>query len=102
MEFGAKSVTFYEMVKVFDLATAPPDLRESDDLAALRPGADEDQAAILTLKVGQYASPKLGPVNDCITREITLTEYRLHRWLTEQGAMQGENVLLRWKGGADW
>ena len=102
MEVGARGVTLYEMIKVFDLSTAPPDLRESDDLAVLRPGTEEDQGAILTLKVGQYASPKQGPVNDCITREVTLTEYKLHLWLTEQGANQGESVLLRWKGGADW
>ena len=95
-------MTLYETVKVFDLAMAPPDLREADDLAVLRPGAEEDQAAILTLKVGHYTSHKTGPIYDCITREVTLTEYKLHRWLTEQGAEQGEFVLLRWKGGADW
>ena len=93
---------FYDTVKVFDLSNAPPDLRESDDLAVLRPGSAEEGPAILTLKVGDYATLKEGPVNDCITREVTLTEYRLHRWLTEQGAEQGESVLLRWKGLADW
>ncbi len=92
----------YDMVKVFDLSNAPPDLREADDLAPLRPTTDEDEPAILTLKVGQYDSYQDGPINDRVTREITLTEYKLHRWLTEQGAAEGENVLLRWKGGADW
>ena len=92
----------YETVKVFDLSNAPVDLRDSDDLAPLRPGSAEEESAILTLKVGQYDSPKEGPVDDCTTREITLTEYKLHRWLTEQGAAEGEYILLRWKGGADW
>ena len=92
----------YVSVKVFDLSSAPPDLREADDLAPLRPTQDEHAPAILTLKVGKFDSYQEGPINDCITREITLTEYKLHRWLTEQGAEEGESVLLRWKGGADW
>ena len=92
----------YETVKVFDLSSAPPDLREADDLALLRPSTAHTEPAILTLKVGQYEWPKQGSINDCITREITLTEYKLHRWLTEQGAEEGESILLRWKGGADW
>lgn len=92
----------YVSVKVFDLSNAPPDLREADDLAPLRPTQDEDGPAILTLKVGKFDSHREGPINDCITREVTLTEYKLHRWLTEQGAEEGESVLLRWKGGADW
>ena len=92
----------YDTVKVFDLSSAPPDLRESEDLAPLRPGSGGDETAILTLKVGKFDTKQEGPINDCITREITLTEYKLHRWLTEHGAQDGENVLLRWKGGADW
>ena len=92
----------YATVKVFDLSSAPPELRESDDLAPLRPNKDADGPTILTLKVGQYGSFIEGPINDRITREITLTEYKLHRWLTEHGAIEGEDVFLRWKGGADW
>ena len=95
-------MTRYEMVKVFDLSSAPFELRESDDLAPLRPGSAQDVPAILTLKVGQYDTVQDGPVNDRITREVTLTEFRLHRWLAEQGAEEGESVFLRWKGGADW
>ncbi len=90
----------YETIKVFDLSSAPPDLREAEDLAVLRPGPPEEQPAILTLKVGQYETPKEGSVNDCITREVTLTEYKLHRWLTEHGAQEGEDILLRWDGSA--
>ncbi len=95
-------MTPYEVVKVFDLSTAPPELRESDDLASLRPGSDHDEPTILTLKVGEFDTAQEGPINDRITREVTWVEYYLHRWLTEQGALKGESVLLRWKGGADW
>jgi hypothetical protein len=87
----------YDLVKVFDLSIAPPDLRESDDLAPLRPASDEDETAILTLTVGNYLDGGESRINACITREVTLTEFLLHRWLTEQGAREGEDVLLRWK-----
>ena len=90
-------MSVYDLVKVYDLSNAPPDLREADELAVLRPGAAENDAAILALQVGQFESVQPGSINDCITREITFTEYKLHQWLTEHGAAQGENVLLRWK-----
>lgn len=92
----------FEMVKVFDLSQAPTELRDADDFALLRPGPTAEGTPILTLRVGQYTSPIDGPINDCITRAITLAEYQLHRWLTEWGAEEGEAVLLRWKGCSDW
>jgi hypothetical protein len=95
-------MVLYETVKVFDLSSAPIDLREADDFAGLRPNAANDDSAILSLQVGNFTSPQSGPVGDCTTREVTLTEYRLHRWLAEQGAAQGENILLRWKNDGNW
>jgi hypothetical protein len=95
-------MALYETVKVFDLSNAPPDLREADDFAGLRPNAANDDSAILSLQVGNFSNHQDGPLDDCRTREVTLTEYRLHRWLVEQGAEQGENILLRWKNGKDW
>ena len=90
-------MSYYEVVKVFDLSGAPQDLREAEDLASLRPAADDDASTILTIQVGQFDSPKDGPIYDCITREVTFVEYRLHRWLMDEGAKDGETVLLRWK-----
>ena len=87
----------YEVVKVFDLSDAPQDLRESDDLAILRSWSTEDSATILSLKVGRYDAAPIGPVNGASSREITYTEFQLHRWLVEQGAQEGEDVFLRWK-----
>ena len=90
-------MSYYEVIKVFDLSGAPPDLREAEDLALLRPIPGEDVSAILTLQVGKFDSQKEGPIYDCITREVTFLEYRLHQWLMDEGAEAGEIVLLRWK-----
>ena len=90
-------MSYYETVKMFDLSSAPQDLRDAEDLAPLRPRTEEDPPTILSLQVGQFDSPKDGPVYDCITREITFLEYRLHQWLMEQGAKDGEIILLTWK-----
>ena len=90
-------MSYNEVVKVFDLSSAPTDLREAEDLALLHPIPGEDVSAILTLQVGQFDSQKEGPIYDCITREVTFLEYRLHQWLMDEGAEAGEIVLLRWK-----
>lgn len=87
----------FETVKVFDLSNAPAELRESEEMAILRPMPDDDEALILSLRVGEFETEQDGPINDRITRAVTFTEYQLHRWLTEQGAALGENVLLCWK-----
>ncbi len=87
----------YEVVKVFDLSGAPQDLRESYDLAVLRPQPDQDGTTILALKVGHYETACDDPLHGSSTREITYIEYRLHRWLLEEGALEGEDVFLRWK-----
>jgi hypothetical protein len=89
-------VSIYETVKVFDLSTAPPDLRESDDLAALKPGRKAHDSTILSLKVGSFVSPHDRAAKKSMSREVTYTEFRLHRWLVEQGAEEGEDVFLRW------
>ena len=90
-------MSVYDLVKVYDLSNAPLELREADELAALRPGEPNNDTAILVLQVGEFETVQPGSINDCITREITFTEYKLHQWLTEHGATKGESVLLRWK-----
>ena len=92
----------YKVVKVFDLSRAPSDLLDSEDLAPLRSTSPEDGSLILTLKVGRYESLTEGPIDDRIMREITLTEFRLHQWLAQEGAAEGESVLLHWNGVSDW
>ncbi|WP_158745483.1 hypothetical protein [Acidisphaera sp. L21] len=89
-------MSIYETVKVFDLSSAPPDLREADDLAILRPDAEADDSTILSLKVGCFATPRDRIVKKPLTREVTYTEFQLHRWLVEHGAQEGEDIFLRW------
>ena len=86
----------YRTIKVFDLANAPTDLRDLEDLAALRPRDAGQEPAVLELEVGRFDSPIDGPPGDCMTREVTYAEYQLHRWLSEHGAEDGERVLLMW------
>ena len=86
----------FRTVKMFDLANAPIDLREADDLAALKPSDLSREPAVLELRVGEYETPIDGPPGDTMTREVTFTEYKLHQWLAEHGAEQGERVLLMW------
>ena len=86
----------FRTIKMFDLANAPIDLREADDLAALKPCDAGGEPAVLELRVGRYESFIDGPPGDTITREVTFTEYQLHRWLAEHGAEHGERVLLMW------
>ena len=87
----------YVWVKLFDLAQAPPDLRDASALADLRPAPGRSDVAILELEVGSFES--LGLHDGAPRRAITATEYRLHRWLETNGASQGEAVFLRWPAG---
>ena len=89
-------MTSFRTIKMFDLANAPIDLQEADDLAALKPTAATREPAVLELQVGSFESSIDGPPGDTITREITFTEYQLHQWLAEHGAEPGERVLLMW------
>ncbi len=89
-------MTSFRTIKMFDLANAPMDLREADDLAALKPSDPGREPAVLELQVGRYESSIDGPPGDTMTREVTFTEYQLHQWLAQHGAEQGERVLLMW------
>ncbi len=86
----------FQWVKVFDLSTAPDEVRNLADLSPLRPAADDSEETLMKLRVGDYATRIEGPADDCMTREVTWAEYQLHRWLVEHGADEGENVLLTW------
>ena len=86
----------FRTIKMFDLANAPLDLREADDLSELKPSDTSREPAVLELQVGRFESFIDGPPGDTTTREVTFAEYQLHRWLAEHGAEQGERVLLMW------
>ena len=89
-------MTNFRTIKMFDLANAPMDLREADDLAALKPTGAVREPAVLPSNASVRPS-EVEPVSgDTMTREVTFTEYQLHQWLAEHGAEQGERVLLMW------
>ncbi len=87
----------FTTVKLFDLSAAPSDLREAEELIDLRPASNLNDQTIMSLRVGEYDATCDGLEDDNLTREITLTEYRLHTWLLESGAQQGELVMVYWK-----
>ena len=84
----------YVVVKVFDLARAPPELREARDFVDLRPAPGRDATPILEIEVGAFDTA--GMHDGAPHRAITLAQYQLHRWLEAGGARKGEAVLLRW------
>ena len=83
-------------VKIFDLAYAPPEVREGGDFVTLLSNGGELDTILLSVVVGQYSARVDSAGNEYETREITYGEYRLHLWLLESGAELGESVLLRW------
>ena len=85
-------------VKIFDLAHAPPEVRESGDFVALLAHGGDLDSILLGVVVGRYGAGVDSAGNEYETREITYSEYRLHLWLLESGAERGESVLLRWSG----
>ena len=86
---GKTTLPAFEFVKVFNLAMAPAEIHDSDQLAPLKPANPDEQAGIMRLRVGQ---PESSPPAD----PVTLTEYLLNRWLRSQGAVPGEDILLTW------
>ena len=83
-------------VKIFDLAHAPPEVREGGDFMALPSTSGDLDAILIGVVVGQYNVELDSDGNEVETREITFGEYSLHLWLLENGAELGESVLLRW------
>jgi hypothetical protein len=86
-----------ETVTLFNLAAAPLNLSQLDDLSILRQSLQDAGSPILRWQVGNYDKQCDGPPDDCVTREVTFAEFLLHKWLMEQGAQEGEIVLLTWE-----
>ena len=85
-------------VKIFDLAHAPPEVREGGEFASLLSTGGDLDTILLGVVVGQYNAEVDSAGNEIETREVTYGEYRLHLWLEENGPELGESVLLRWSG----
>ncbi len=73
----------FRIVKLFDLSLAPDAIRDAIRPIALVHLSNVDGCAIWEVTVGSY---------DWQDAE---EEWALHRWLRENGATEGENVLLQ-------
>jgi hypothetical protein len=78
---GAKPV--FRTVKLFDLGLAPAFIQDAIRPIALVHLNKVDGAAIWDVTVGSY------------DWQDAAEEWALHRWLRENGATEGENVLLQ-------
>lgn len=73
----------YQMVKMFDLGQAPEFIRAAIRPVALAHVSRVDADAIWEVTVGTY------------DWQEAAEEWALHRWLRENGADDGEDVLVR-------
>lgn len=73
----------YKSVKLFDLGDAPNFVREAIRPIALAHVSTVDASAIWEVTVGTY------------DWQDAAEEWALHRWLRENGAGEGETVLIK-------
>jgi hypothetical protein len=76
-------MTVYREVKFFDLDAAPDYIRDAIRPIALAHGSAVDATAIWEVTVGSY------------DWQDAAEEWSLHRWLRENGAKDGEAVLVK-------
>jgi hypothetical protein len=76
-------MTVYREVKFFDLDAAPDYIRDAIRPIALAHVSAVDATAIWGITVGSY------------DRQDAAEEWSLHRWLRENGAKDGEAVLVK-------
>jgi hypothetical protein len=80
---GQLSATAYRMVKLFDLGQAPSQIQDAIRPVALTHVSKVDGMAIWEVTVGKYDwrdAPE---------------EWSLHHWLRDNGAVEGEIVLIQ-------
>jgi hypothetical protein len=76
-------MTIYREVKFFDLDAAPDYIRDAIRPIALAHSSAVDSTAIWEITVGSY------------DWQDAAEEWSLHRWLRENGAKDGEAVLVK-------
>ena len=76
-------MTVYREVKFFDLDAAPDYIRDAIRPIALAHGSEVDATAIWEVTVGSY------------DWQDAAEEWSLHRWPRENGAKDGEAVLVK-------
>lgn len=78
----------YKTIKLFDLDDAPAHVRDAIRPIALAHVGTVDEDAIWEVTVGTY------------DWQDAAEEWALHRWMRENGAADGETVLVKMEGGA--
>ncbi len=76
----------YRTVKLFDLADAPAHVRDTIRPITIAHVSTVDASAIWEVTVGTY------------DWQNAAEEWALHRWMRENGAMDGEGVLVKMDG----
>lgn len=79
-------MTAYRTIKLFDLGDAPAHVREAISPIALAHVSTVDASAIWEVTVGTY------------DWQDAAEEWALHRWMRENGATDGEGVLVKMGG----
>ena len=92
----------YETIKLFDLARAPTELRDIDDLKPLQPATNDVlELPLLWFRVEDSASASSVPDSEQTAGLVSLSDFLLNRWLLAEGVGAGETVILTWRNGAD-
>ncbi len=92
----------YETIKLFDLARAPTELRDIDDLKPLQPATNNVlELPLLWFRVEDSASASPVANSEQAAGLVSLSEYLLNRWLLAEGVGAGETVILTWRNRAD-
>jgi hypothetical protein len=73
----------FRTVKLFDLAEAPGEIRDAVRPVARAHASALDESAIWEVTVGTY------------DWQDAAEEWAMHRWMQENGAVEGETVLVK-------
>jgi len=79
-------MTAYRTIKLFDLGDAPAHVRDAIRPIAFAHVSTVDASAIWEVTVGTY------------DWQDAAEEWALHRWMRENGATDGEGVLVKMEG----
>ena len=86
----------YTIVKVFDLATAPPELQDAAELQILKQTGQNEDEPMLKVWVGPRTTTIEPPAEPMGALKVSAWEHYLHGWLSQAGAVAGDTVFLTW------
>ena len=86
----------YTLVKVFDLATAPPEIQDTVELQVLKQTSTDQDEPMLKVWVGPRTTTIEPPVEPFEALKVSAWEHYLHGWLSKAGAVSGDTVFLTW------